>query len=260
MLFTRNGKNKIWAAVTIALFIATAFMYKPVFAKKTFDIYLDTDNQSTIDRNYVLSYSINKGDTLWRISQNYGVSVETLQKANNLTGNLIIAGETLRIPQTITVNYEERRIVDNTKNRRIIKIAQNSITTAKRQEMQQVVKDDRYWLAKIIEAEAGIEPVEGKIAVGAVVLNRVKEDWFPDTIQEVIFHKVNGVYQFSPVGNGRMNKVEPSEEAYEAADRALAGEDPTDGALYFYNPKISKSAFFKKKEFLASIGNHQFFQ
>lgn len=258
MLFTKRNKGKMWFTIMIALILTTVFMYQPVWAKMMFDDYNSSKDSALIERNYYLSYKVNKGDTLWRISQSYGVTVADLKKANNLSGDLIITGQTLQIPQTVIINYEERKVMNTVNRKQIASIAQ--LKTVNEQKTVKVVKDDRYWLAKIIEAEAGIEPIEGKIAVGAVVLNRVEEEWFPDTIQEVIFQKLNGVYQFSPAGNGRLDKVEPSNEAYEAADRALAGEDPTDGALYFYNPKISKSTFFKKKELVASIGNHQFFQ
>lgn len=223
------------------LVIILAAMMTPVNAYK-----YGTEEFSYYNDEFFHTYKIKKGDTLWSISKRYGVTVEDIQVANHLNGDLIIAGETLYIPKT--KDYAKNVLEMNKKYREQM-VATNT----------NVDELDRYWLAKIIEAEAGIEPIEGKIAVGAVVLNRVEDEWFPDSIQDVIFQKINGKYQFSPVGNGRIYKVEPSEESYEAADRALAGEDPTDGALYFYNPKISKSKFFKGREMVARIGNHQFF-
>lgn len=238
-----QGMKRHSVLITIALLaIALAVMMTPVHAQK-----YNHDSFSYYQDEFFHTYKIKKGDTLWSISKRYGVTVEDIQVANRLKGDLIIAGETLYIPKT--KDYAKLVLEMNSKNRE--QLAAKKVV---------VDEMDRYWLAKIIEAEAGIEPLEGKIAVGAVVLNRVEDEWFPDSIQEVIFQKLNGKYQFSPVGNGRIYKVEPSEESYEAADRALAGEDPTDGALYFYNPKISKSTFFKGRELLARIGNHQFFQ
>ncbi len=251
-------KRKVWGLLAVIVFFLTSVIYTPVFARNSLD-----DSHSIVERNVFVAYTIQKGDTLWAISKKFEVTIEELKKANKLNGDLIITGKKLRIPQKMVIVYEDRRIVSKK-----IQVQSNPVAQSNKAKPQTVTiasnttvnEMDRYWLAKIIEAEAGIESLEGKIAVGAVVLNRVEEEWFPDTIQEVIFQKLDGSYQFSPVGNGRLKKVEPSDEAFEAADRALNGEDPTDGALYFYNPKISKSTFFKKKELLASIGNHQFFQ
>lgn len=254
MQITRETKRKIWGFTIMSILLISALTYQPVFAKMI-DNEIFIENEGPYEQTYYISYKIKKGDTLWRISKDFGITVEELQKANNMNSTLIITGNTLSVPQTVTVKYEQKQVSMNPKQ---IASAKQSNNTSSNKVV--VSEEDRYWLAKIIEAEAGIESLEGKIAVGAVVLNRVNAEWFPDTIQEVIFQKLNGVYQFSPVGNGRLKKVEPSDDAYEAADRALAGEDPTEGALYFYNPKISKSTFFKKKELLAVIGNHQFYQ
>lgn len=220
-------------------------------------------NDSLYEKKLRIAYTIQKGDTLWALAQKHDITVADLQIENRLKGDLIVTGKTLYIPQTVIVAYEDRRIVATNTVTALVKPEKPIVVAKEASKAHTPTSDtdsDRYWLAKIIEAEAEGEPIEGKIAVGAVVLNRVQADWFPDSIRDVIFQKYNGTYQFTPAGNGRLKRIEPSEAAYEAADRALAGEDPTEGALYFYNPKLSKSTFFKKKELLASIGNHQFFQ
>lgn len=121
-----------------------------------------------------------------------------------------------------------------------------------------ISQEDIEWLAKIIEAEAEGEPYLGKVAVGSVVMNRVEDDWFPDTIEEVIFQKVNKTYQFSPVANGRIDRITPSEDAYKAAEEALNGEDPTNGALYFYNASISSDKWIRTRTISTEIGQHKF--
>ena len=92
------------------------------------------------------------------------------------------------------------------------------------------------------------------MAVGAVVLNRVKSPGFPNTIREVIFQK----NQFSAVSDGQFY-LEPNETAYRAARDALSGRDPSLGALFFYNPKTAKTLYWlSTRETTVVIGNHVF--
>lgn len=117
------------------------------------------------------------------------------------------------------------------------------------------VSDEEFeLLVRVINAEAFGEPLEGQVAVGAVIINRVlhKSD-FPNTIKEVIYQP----NQFMSVQNGQINR-EVAAIAYEAARAALAGEDPTGGALFFYNPNKSTSEFWQTRTVLIKIGNHAF--
>ena len=112
-------------------------------------------------------------------------------------------------------------------------------------------------LARLITAEARGEPYEGQVAVGAVVMNRVKSPQFPNTIREVIYQKG----QFSSLP--KLPRTVPTESAIRAAREAMAGEDPSKGALYFYNPKLSSLEglrFFASSglEVTVRIGNHVF--
>ncbi|MBP1960917.1 cell wall hydrolase [Paenibacillus aceris] len=108
-------------------------------------------------------------------------------------------------------------------------------------------------MARIIHAEARGESFLGQVAVGAVVLNRVQSEKFPDSITEVI-HQPG---QFSSIDDGQFN-LKPNESAYRAAKAALNGLDPTTGALYFYNPDIAQAAWSKKRLAKITIGNHVF--
>ncbi|MFI5359773.1 MAG: cell wall hydrolase [Halanaerobiales bacterium] len=114
--------------------------------------------------------------------------------------------------------------------------------------------EDLELLARLIHGEARGEPYEGQVAVGAVVLNRVKSPGFPNTIREVIFQK----NQFSAVSDGQFY-LEPNETAYRAARDALSGRDPSLGALFFYNPKTAKTLYWlSTRETTVVIGNHVF--
>ena len=115
--------------------------------------------------------------------------------------------------------------------------------------------EDEYMLAKIAMAEAESEGVEGKALVILVVLNRVQSDRFPDSVSEVIFQQG----QFSPVGSGRFDRVEPDQECYEALDLVrLESWDESQGALYFESE--SASDWHKNNlHFLFQHGNHYFY-
>ncbi|MFN2362958.1 MAG: cell wall hydrolase [Halarsenatibacteraceae bacterium] len=109
-------------------------------------------------------------------------------------------------------------------------------------------------LVRIISGEARGESLEGQIAVAAVVINRVLSDDFPDTIEEVIFQEG----QFIAIDDGYYD-MEPTERSYKAALRALEGEDPSNGAYYFYNPLKARTLYWLSgREKTAEIGNHVF--
>ncbi|MEL7657290.1 MAG: cell wall hydrolase [Bacillota bacterium] len=100
-------------------------------------------------------------------------------------------------------------------------------------------------LARLITAEAQGEPYEAKVAVGAVVMNRVESNSWPNTIKEVIYQNINGYYQFSPVVNGWINKpAQP--ESIEAAKAALGGVDPTNGAQFYYDDTTTNPWILEK--------------
>lgn len=123
--------------------------------------------------------------------------------------------------------------------------------------------DDYDALTRIVEAEAGGEDENGKMLVASVVLNRVADDAFPDTVQEVVFQKSHGVTQFTPISDGRFYQVKVSETTKEAVHRVLSGEDISQGALYFVSRKGAdpdRMAWFDKHlTFLFAYGGHEFF-
>ena len=88
-------------------------------------------------------------------------------------------------------------------------------------------------LLAVVEAEAGGEDVEGRIMVANVILNRVEDEHFPDDVTSVIWQKAGGSSQFSPTEDGRIHSVTISNTTREAVNRAIDGEDLSQGALYF---------------------------
>lgn len=115
--------------------------------------------------------------------------------------------------------------------------------------------DDLLWLSRIIYCEAGSESLEGMIAVGNVVLNRVADPRFPDTIYDVIFQQG----QFGPVSYGSIYCTPPA-EAVVAAKLALEGYNVAENALYFFNPYIAEDSWLVNNcTFVMNIGNHAFY-
>ncbi|NLE26350.1 MAG: spore cortex-lytic enzyme [Clostridiaceae bacterium] len=108
-------------------------------------------------------------------------------------------------------------------------------------------------LARLIHGEARGEPYEGMVAVGAVVLNRVADSRFPNTVAGVIYQKG----AFDVVTDGQIN-LPPSDTAYKAARDALNGWDPSYGCIYYFNPATATSKWIWSRPLVVKIGNHNF--
>ncbi len=113
--------------------------------------------------------------------------------------------------------------------------------------------NEKTLLAMVINGEARGEPYEGQVAVGAVVLNRVKHASFPNTIAGVIYQ--NGA--FTAVDDGQIN-MSIQDSCYKAAQDALNGWDPTGGAIYYYNPATATSSWIWSRPVIKQIGKHVF--
>ena len=117
----------------------------------------------------------------------------------------------------------------------------------------EIGSDERELLARVIYGEGRGEPYEGQVAIGAVVLNRVESEDFPDSISGVVYQ----TGAFDAVRDGQLN-LEPDETAYSAADDAIAGWDPTGGALYYWNPATATSRWIWSIPITYSVGRHVF--
>ena len=112
-------------------------------------------------------------------------------------------------------------------------------------------------MAKLVYAESIGEPYAGKVAVASVVLNRTMDPHFPNTIRDVILQK----NAFSCVKNGKIN-ANPNQDCYNAVYDAIKGADPTNDALFFYNPSIATCNWMRDTEKFnqTTIGHHTFFK
>lgn len=112
---------------------------------------------------------------------------------------------------------------------------------------------DLYLLARTIYAEGRGEPYTGQVAIGAVVMNRVRSPQFPNTISGVVYQR----HAFTAVSDGQIN-LTPDDKAMKAARDAMNGWDPTGGAIYYYNPAIATSSWIFDRQTIAVIGKHVF--
>ena len=179
-------------------------------------------------------YLVQANASLYKIAQRYGITVEALRQANNLKSTEIYVGQTLRIPvQTSGSNSSSRP----------------SLSSA-----------EIDLLARLVTAEAGGESFEGQVAVAATVLRRVQDPRYPNSVKEVIYQVSEGrYYQYSPVLDGRIN-LPASAQAYKAVESALAGWDPSNGAIGFYNPAKTTNAWVRSQTVTTVIGEHVFFK
>lgn len=173
-------------------------------------------------------YRVQPGDNLYSLARYFNTTVRDIMALNNLDDTLLSIGQEILLP-----TYK---------------------LTPRQTFARSVTQSELELLARTINGEARGEPLIGQVAVGAVIINRVLHSSFPSTLQEVIYQP----NQFSAVNDGQINHA-PSASSYIAARRALDGEDPTMGALYFYNPRTAINvAFFERINMTIEIGNHVF--
>ncbi|HHY05905.1 MAG TPA: LysM peptidoglycan-binding domain-containing protein [Clostridia bacterium] len=199
-------RKKHFLAITVLTFMFMLLMASPLFAATT--------------------HKVKKGDTLFRLSRNYGVSIAEIKSANGLKSDLILIGQVLRIP-TATTN----------------------VSRSGRDFSQAEIN----WLARVVHGEARGESYTGQVAVAAVVLNRVDSRQFPNTVQGVVFQPG----AFTAVTDGQIN-LTPNTIAYRAVREAIAGSDPSGGALYYWNPAKATSKWIWSRTIINRIGNHVF--
>lgn len=167
------------------------------------------------------NYSVQQGDSFYTIAKDNNLTLGNLQITNERSGSQLKAGETITIPDSVSTEGKEL-------------------------------------MAKLVYAEAKGEPYEGKVAVATVVLNRVDSSEFPDTIEDVIYEKTDGVYAFSPVKNGAINSGYDASDM-KAVNEAIAFRGQGMGSLYFYNPdKVESDNWIFSRETITKIGDHRF--
>jgi len=163
--------------------------------------------------------------------------------------------KSISVNQKIDKNYSNTNIKDTSQSNK----KDNDVLEVFNHATQQVyiTAEDIDLMAKLVSAESIGEPYTGKIAVASVVLNRTIDPHFPNTIQKVIFQK----NAFSCVKNGKIS-ASANQDCYNAVYDAIKGVDPTNDALFFYNPTIATCNWMKETHKInqTTIGHHTFFK
>lgn len=155
----------------------------------------------------------------------------------------------------ISINYNNTSGILRSSIDKIIYAATKTDESSTQTKTPATTNDMVDLLARLINGEARGESYQGQVAVGAVVLNRVKSPKFPNTISGVIYQQG----QFSCVKDGQFDKpIDKGSTIYKAAKEAINGIDPSNGALFFYNPKTAKSQWLFSLKTVATIGSHVF--
>lgn len=176
----------------------------------------------------IIQYYVDSGDTLYDLAQSFNTTPGVIMALNNMENSIIRNGEKIRLPIN---NLSKRQVLAKTVNQSDIEI-----------------------MARTIHGEARGEPYMGQVAVGAVIINRVLSNQFPNNIKDVVYQ----TKQFTAVADGQINYT-PNNTAYRAAEEALDGVDPTMGSLYYYNPETAENKrWFNTRKFVVSIGAHVF--
>ncbi|MDF2655876.1 MAG: cell wall hydrolase SleB [Bacillota bacterium] len=208
------------------------------------------------------TYTVKKGDTLYLISQKFQISLDQLRKANGIYTDALNIGQVLNLPG-IQPQIEENAGTNtgantgsdtdtNTDNSEEIKTG----TGENGSDTSGYTTAEVELLSRLIHAEAQGESYETKVAVGAVVVNRMESGLFPKTVNGVIYQNINGYYQFTPVVNGWIDKP-ANAEAVKAAGEALCGADPSKGALFYYDTGTTNQ-WILSKPITVKIGNMVF--
>lgn len=173
------------------------------------------------------TYKVQPGDSLYLIARKFGVTVGEIQSINGLQGSYIEAGQNLKIPAARTAQTVSRG------------------STFSWRELQ--------LMASVVNGEARGEPFIGQVAVAAVILNRLRHANFPKTIAGVIYQPG----AFTAVADGQIHAPLVS-SCMRAVNAAIEGWDPTNGALYYWNPATATNKWVWTRQIITKIGNHVF--
>ena len=222
-----------------------------------------------------VAYTVVSGDSLYKVSQVLGTTVDSLIRDNGLKSTVLNIGQVLQVPcNTYTVQkgdtlylIAQRYKISLTSLKKANNIYSDILNVGQVLILPGIVSSsgtapvssggtqstvipytaaEADLLARLICAEAEGEPYDAKVAVGAVAINRVQSGLFASTLQGVIYQNINGYYQFTPVENGWIDNPADG-DSIRAAKEALNGADPTNGALWYYDDQTTNQWMLSKQ-------------
>ncbi len=203
-------------------------------------------------------YVVRPGDTLFRLARERGVSVADVSRANSLADpGRIRVGQVLYLPPLPRADALASRgaaqsdVAESLQSARALRDGPPANASSVALDL---TVEERGLLARLVTAEGGNEPLEGQTAIAAVILNRLRHPAFPKTVTAIILEPG----QFKCVETGTIERP-PTGSALIAVERALAGDDPSRGALFFYNPATSTAlSWWRTRTVTVTIGKHNF--
>lgn len=185
------------------------------------------------------AHTVQPGDTMSKLATANGLSLQQISEYNPQVANInrIYVGQNINTAGTESASTTSG----------------NYYSTRETNQQSTATTSDQQLIAQLVHAEAGNQGLVGRIAVASVVLNRVASGEFPGTVSGVIYQ----AGQFDTVASGAINNT-PTILDYQAVSSAMAGSDPSGGALYFYNPSYAGGAWWDSMTTTAVIGNHTF--
>lgn len=191
-------------------------------------------------------YTVVSSDTLFLLARRFGTTVDKLYQLNGLKSDYLEPGMVLWLP-----GPGEPSVPPSPADPPVP--VQPPAASTPPAASDRFTPQELDMMARLVQAEAGGEPYDGQVAVAAVVLNRLNDPRFPKTVSGVVYEP----WAFESVENGWFNYPAGS-TALQAVNDALAGSDPTHGAVFFYNPVGTTNQFMLSRPVAAVIGNHVF--
>lgn len=227
---------------------------------------------------FATNYTVQVGDSLFKIGQRFGVDYGKIMAVNNLKSSKILPGSNLYIPdgsKLYTVRPGDTLFLlakrfntsvaaikninglwqDKIKiNQKLWIPAENNPNQVSRSYSRyNLSNDDLYLMARAVYSEARGESYTGQVAIAAVILNRLDSPDFPNTVSGVIFQP----WAFTAVHDGQF-WLTPNTTAVRAVRDAVNGWDPTNGALYYWNPQTATNEWIWSRPIIKQIGKHVF--